>query len=111
MAIPTAYSFTRYLAAKKSVDDRALNQHVWQSLVQAMPSASSDARVGVLEIGSGIGTMVERLVERGLLHRATYTAIDVDPQAIAESRRRLSAWMVEHGFAVLEAMPTRQRFG
>jgi SAM-dependent methyltransferase len=111
MAAPPTYSFTRYLAAKKSVDDRALNQHVWQSLVQAMPSASSDARVGVLEIGSGIGTMVERLVERGLLHRATYTAIDVDPQAIAESRRRLSAWMVEHGFAVLEAMPTRQRFG
>jgi SAM-dependent methyltransferase len=108
MAIPTAYSFTRYLAAKKSVDDRALNQRVWQSLAQAMTSA--DAPVQVLEIGAGIGTMVERLVEGGVLRRARYTAIDVDPETIAESRRRLPAWMAEHGFAVREAMPTRQRF-
>jgi SAM-dependent methyltransferase len=111
MAIPTAYSFTRYLAAKKSVDDRALNRHVWQSLAQAMPPGTVDAPALVLEIGAGIGTMVERLVEWGLLHRATYTAIDVDPETIAEGRRRLTAWMVEHGFAVLEARPTRQRFG
>jgi SAM-dependent methyltransferase len=108
MAIPTAYSFTRYLAAKKSVDDRALNQRVWQSLAQAMTAA--DAPVQVLEIGAGIGTMVERLVEGGVLRRARYTAIDIDPETIAESRRRLPAWMAEHGFAVREAMPTRQRF-
>ena len=39
MAIPTTYQFTRYLAAKKSVDDRALNRHVWHSLAQAMSPA------------------------------------------------------------------------
>jgi SAM-dependent methyltransferase len=110
MAIPTSYSFTRYLAAKKSVDDRALNRHVWQRLTQALPPAASDGPVRVLEIGAGIGTMVERLVEWGWLEHATYTAIDADPETIVEGRRRLPAWMVEHGFRVMEDTPTRQRF-
>ena len=65
----------------------------------------------VLEIGAGIGTMVERLVEWGLLRRATYTAIDVNPEAIAASRQRLPAWMTQHGFNVQEETTTRQRFG
>jgi SAM-dependent methyltransferase len=110
MTIPTSYSFTRYLAAKKSVDDRALNWHVWQRLTQALPPAASDGLVQVLEIGAGIGTMVERLVEWGLLLQATYTAIDADPETIVEGRRRLPVWMAEHGFHMLEDTPTRQRF-
>jgi SAM-dependent methyltransferase len=110
MAIPTTYSFTRYLASKKSVDDCALNRHVWHSLIQAMPQAALDGAVQVLEIGAGIGTMVERLVEWGLLSQATYTAIDADPETIAESRQRLPVWMAEHGFDVWEDMSPRQRF-
>ena len=110
MAIPTAYHFTRYLAAKKGIDDRALNRHVWQRLTQAMPQAASDGPVRVLEIGAGIGTMVERLVEWGLLQQAMYTAIDADAETIVESRRRLPTWMVAHGFRIMEDTPTRQRF-
>ena len=30
------YTFPHYLAAKRSVDDRALNRHVWETLVQAV---------------------------------------------------------------------------
>src|SRR5262245_53776992 len=110
MAIPTTYQFTRYLAAKKTVDDRALNQHVWHSLAQAISPAVPDRPVQVLEIGAGIGTMVERLVERGLLRQTTYTAIDADPETIAESRKHLPAWMIQHGFTVQEETATRQRF-
>ncbi len=110
MAIPTTYSFTRYLAAKKSVDDRALNRHVWRCLTQTLPRVVAGKPVRVLEIGAGIGTMVERLVEWGLLQQATYTAIDADPETIVEGRRRLPTWMVEHGFHMLEDTPTRQRF-
>jgi len=110
MAIPDTYPFTRFLAAKKSVDDRALNRYVWQRLAQALPQAASDGPLQALEIGAGIGTMVERLVEWGLLHRTMYTAIDADPETIAESRRRLPAWMADHGFNVREDTLTRQRF-
>ena len=84
---PIEYTFTRYLSAKKSVDDRALNSHVWQTLVAALP----DGPLRVLEIGSGIGTMAERLVERGALTAGTYTAVDADPANTAAARARLQA--------------------
>jgi SAM-dependent methyltransferase len=84
---PIDYSFTRYLSAKKSVDDRALNSHVWQTLVAALP----DGPLRVLEIGSGIGTMAERLVERGVLTAGTYTAVDAEPANTAAARARLQA--------------------
>jgi hypothetical protein len=53
---------------------------------------------------------VERLVTRGFLPHAAYTAIDADPEAIAESQRRLPRWMTDQGFSVTENMPGRQRF-
>jgi SAM-dependent methyltransferase len=108
--ISITYSFTRYLAAKKSVDDRALNQHVWRSLTQTLPPGTPAAPLRVLEIGAGIGTMVERLVEWGVLHHTVYTAIDADPETILESRRRLPAWMRARGFSALEPTPTGQGF-
>ena len=70
---PDEYSFTRYLAAKKSVDDRALNEYTWQALARALPQKGMQ----VLEIGAGIGTMVERIIERRLFAAdVAYTAID-----------------------------------
>ena len=107
MTLPTTYSFTRYLAAKKSVDDRALNRHVWQSLGAALPKASPADSVKVLEVGAGIGTMVERLLDQGLLTHATYTAIDSEPNNIAETRRRLPPWASEQGFSVIEKNPNQ----
>lgn len=77
------YDFPRYLAAKKTVDDRALNAHVWQTLRQNLPPQPQ-----ILEIGAGIGTMVERLVEQQFISSANYTAIDNQPENIAAARQR-----------------------
>ena len=75
------YDFTRYLAAKRSVDDRALNRHVWQTLAEALGAAApADRPLRVLEVGAGIGTMVERCIEWGLFTRAEYTAVDSEEQ-------------------------------
>lgn len=79
------YNFARYLSAKKTVDDRALNGHVWQTLRQTLPPQPR-----ILEIGAGIGTMVERLVEQQFISAATYTAIDNQPENIATARQRLA---------------------
>lgn len=82
------YSFTRYLAAKRPIDDRSLNHAVWGALLSELPSGPLD----ILEVGAGIGTMIERLADRGLLARGgRYTAIDADPANIAEARARLGA--------------------
>jgi SAM-dependent methyltransferase len=85
----TQYSFIRYLAAKKTVDDRALNAHVWNTLVNALPVTTPERPLRVLEVGAGIGTMVERVVERKLLKYAHYKAVDEQTDNIAEMRRRV----------------------
>ena len=103
MSIPLAYSLTRYLAAKQSVDDRALNWQVWQSLVAALPRAATEQPLRILEVGAGIGSMVERLLAGDVLTHATYTAIDKAPTLIAEARRRLPHWARERRFQVDES--------
>jgi len=80
-------SFARYLAAKKSVDDRALNAAVWHSMAQAVTALGS---AHVLEVGAGIGTMVERWRERGLWPPVSYTAVDADPENVAAAQDRLA---------------------
>jgi hypothetical protein len=102
LSIPITYSLTRYLAAKKSVDDRALNWQVWQHLVAALPRTTPKQPLRVLEVGAGIGSMVERLVAGHALTHATYTAIDQAPALLAEAYRRLCPWARERGFEVDE---------
>src|SRR5262245_59912277 len=57
LSIPITYSLLRYLAAKKSVDDRALNWRVWQRLVEALPRVTTEQPLHILEVGAGIGSM------------------------------------------------------
>src|SRR5215469_7143369 len=102
MSVPLTYSFLRYLAAKKSVDDRALNWQVWQRLVGALPDATPEQPLRILEVGAGIGSMVERLLAADVLADAIYTAIDMAPTLLAETRRCLAQWAVEQGFQVQE---------
>jgi SAM-dependent methyltransferase len=96
MTIPEQYSFTRYLQAKKTVDDRALNRHVLEKLSKNLAPSSQASPLKVLEIGSGIGTMLARLLEWELLNHALYTAIDLDDANIAYSKQFLSEWAVQH---------------
>ena len=99
------YSFVRYLSAKQTVDDRALNANVRDAFVRALPHATSAAPLQVIEVGAGIGTMLERLASRGILRHARYTAIDAEPENIAELNRRLPEWAEGHAFSV-ETLPS-----
>ena len=90
-----SYSFPRYLEAKKSVDDRALNRLTWDTLRDGLDSKHFTAPLRVLEVGAGIGTMLQRMVEWELFSSADYTAIDLDPQNLTAARQRLTAW-AEH---------------
>jgi SAM-dependent methyltransferase len=92
MSLPQSYSFTRYLAAKKSIDDRALNRVVWQALRENLPPSSRERPLQVLEIGAGIGTMIERLWDWGLLDYAAYTALDADMDTLVAAWQRLGNW-------------------
>ena len=105
MATPSIYEFTRYLAAKKSVDDRALNRRVWQTLAEHIPPAARKIPLQVLEVGAGIGTMLERMLDWGLLGYADYTGIEAQAENIAEAGGRLPRWAREQGFRVESRPP------
>jgi SAM-dependent methyltransferase len=102
---PAAYSFARYLAAKKTVDDRSLNPRVWDCLRQAVPECPAPAPLRVLEVGCGIGTMIERLLEWGLLNQAVYTAIDAEAANLTVARERLRGLAAAPDAAPSDAAP------
>jgi SAM-dependent methyltransferase len=96
MSGQAAPDFIRYLTAKKGVDDRSLNRHVWDHLVQAARDRREASPLRVLEVGCGIGTMLERLLDWGLLTRAAYTGIDVEPEFIRAAAARCRAYAAAH---------------
>lgn len=95
-----SFTFPCYLAAKKTVDDRALNRSVWQALKDALAGPPEHASLQVLEIGAGIGTMIERVLDWDLLRRADYTAIDASEENVAAALQRLPEWAKANGWSV-----------
>jgi SAM-dependent methyltransferase len=101
-----SYAYTRYLAAKRSVDDRALNRQVLAEVRRGMPPG----RPRVLEIGAGLGTMVARLLEWQVLTAGEYTVLDVDRRLLRDSRGWLGAWAADRGLPT-EDLPDGLRLG
>jgi hypothetical protein len=87
------FDYARFLAAKTTVDDRALNRQVLAELCRLMPAGAPR----VLEVGAGLGTMVARLVDWGLINAGEYTLLDVDRQLLDDSRRWLCDWAAARG--------------
>ncbi|MEM7029465.1 MAG: class I SAM-dependent methyltransferase [Chloroflexota bacterium] len=94
------FDFRAYLAAKKTVDDRALNRQVLQCLQDHLPQSSPETPLRVLDVAAGIGTMLERLIEWQVLGSVEYTAVDLQSGCIAEAAQRLPTWAEKNGFQV-----------
>src|ERR1700723_1645329 len=90
-AMPSGYA--RYLAAKTTVDDRALNRQVLAELRRLMPAGAPR----VLEVGAGLGTMVARLMDWGVVGAGEYILLDTDRQLLDDSRRWLGDWAAARG--------------
>ena len=104
-------SFQRYLEAKRSIDDRSLNHGVWQSLCESVGRQirqPTERPFVVAEIGAGIGTMVERVVDWGLFAESErpihYMLIDELAANIEHAQSRLapSALMPPLQFEAME---------
>jgi hypothetical protein len=101
-----SHAYRRYLAAKKSVDDRALNRQVLAELCRLMPAGEPR----VLEIGAGLGTMVARLLEWQVISAGEYTLLDVDRWLLMDSRAWLGEWATARGLRT-ELLPDGLRLG
>jgi SAM-dependent methyltransferase len=82
------FDYQRYLLAKRTLDDRSLNQHVYRALQVQLAHHPKDVPLRILEIGCGIGTMLTRLQAWQTLPAVPiyYTALDSNP----ESTRQLA---------------------
>jgi SAM-dependent methyltransferase len=89
----TTSGYARYLAAKTTVDDRALNREVLAELSRLMPAGAPR----VLEVGAGLGTMVARLLDWGVVGAGEYVLLDADRQLLDGSRRWLQDWAAARG--------------
>jgi hypothetical protein len=87
------FGYARYLAAKTTVDDRALNRHVLAELRRLMPAGAPR----VLEVGAGLGTMVARLMDWDVVAAGEYTLLDTDQQLLDSSREWLRDWAAARG--------------
>jgi SAM-dependent methyltransferase len=87
------FDYARYLAAKTTVDDRALNRHVLAELCRLMPAGA----LQVLEVGAGLGTMVARLMDRGAVGAGEYILLDADRHLLDCSRQWLCDWAAARG--------------
>src|SRR5689334_18756734 len=85
--------YARYLAAKTTVDDRALNRPVLAELRRLMPPGAPQ----VLEVGAGLGTMVARLMDWGVVGTGEYILLDADRPLLDDSRRWLRDWAAARG--------------
>ena len=90
---PTTFDYARYLAAKTTVDDRALNQQVLGELRRLVPAGAPR----VLEVGAGLGTMVARLLDWGVVGAGEYLLLDSDRPLLDRSRRWLRDWATARG--------------
>jgi SAM-dependent methyltransferase len=87
------FDYARYLTAKTTVDDRALNRHVLAELCRLMPAGAAQ----VLEVGAGLGTMVARLMDWGAVGAGEYVLLDADRHLLDRSRRWLRDWAAVRG--------------
>jgi SAM-dependent methyltransferase len=88
-----ASGYARYLAAKTTVDDRALNRHVLAELRRLMPAGAPR----VLEVGAGLGTMVARLMDWGAVGAGEYILLDADRHLLDCSGQWLRDWAAARG--------------
>jgi SAM-dependent methyltransferase len=90
------HAATRYLEAKRSIDDRALSPRVRDRLLARLPDDPS-----VREAGCGTGTMVPRLHAWGV-DSGSYRGVDRDDGVVSFARRVRPAALRHAGHSIVE---------
>ena len=79
----------RYLAVKRQIDDRSLSRSVWRKLHDHLRQAKRRRPLAVIEMGGGIGTMFERVLDWALTPRLQYTLIEANRAYLDEFESRI----------------------
>ncbi|MEC8945533.1 MAG: class I SAM-dependent methyltransferase [Chloroflexota bacterium] len=99
------YSYQRYLASKKYIDDLSLNQRVLGALSAELNVRNTERPFKTIEIGAGVGTMIERLLEAELMPSGEYEAFDISRKNIEEAKKRIIAFAKKHDYVIENLAP------
>ena len=80
------HELAHYLEAKRTVDDRALDRRVLERLRRELEGVDTPA---IVDVGAGIGTGIERLLDWNVVKAPAYTAVEQDTALVDIARSRL----------------------
>ncbi len=105
--IPPSYSLSRYLKAKQTVDERALNRRVADRYIEELDrlAGESNGALSIVDLGAGRGPTAQRVVQalrEGAAQSIRYNLIDQSPQLLGEAATKLRKWGTDQGFDVQE---------
>ncbi len=86
----------RYLAAKRTVDDRSVNSRVRDALTTAVSASPT-----VYDAGAGTGVWLSRLLDWQVVP-ASYHGVDTDASLLDAARNRRADELADRGFAVAD---------
>ena len=92
------FDYSAYLNAKRAIDDRSLNPDVWSAMAHWVALQQPSGPLRVLEIGAGIGTMIERWLESTLATHCLYTALEREAGFADDARKKLARWCRENAY-------------
>ena len=86
----TEYSYGDYLSSKRMIDDKSMNRFVWDAMVKSLFNGLNRENINIIEIGAGIGTMIERIIDSEIEIQGNYLALDISKENIERAASRLS---------------------
>ena len=94
--------YTRYLEAKRTVDDRAVNHYVWQRLIDKLNAIEDGSPLHIMEIGAGTGSTLFKVLDNVLHPNIIYRVVDLEDAHIDTLRYKLKCWAEYKGGNVNE---------
>ncbi len=90
----------RYLSAKRTVDDRSLNERVLDAFANRLQARTAE-ELRIVEFGAGTGTMPVRLLEWDMIPESvSYRAIEKEPGHVERARSQIPEQLSRLGFTV-----------
>ena len=93
-------SYSRYLKAKSSVDNRALNHEVSEAVVNGLNRMPTEHPLTILDLGAGTGHTLLRLIGKLTHPLIYYHAVDISPGHLRELENNLFMWAADNKYAI-----------
>lgn len=93
-------AFHNYLEAKLSVDDRSLNKEIFARFLSYVRSRATPS---IIDIGTGTGAMLRRIIQAGVPPGTCLFGLDPDDRLLKTAQREIAGLLSRRGYNVRRA--------